>query len=94
MFVDDLRDSVYDFYRLVLPILSQLTGWRFVAVEGIVSDKHKDLVHLFDTLAGIDLFVITPNGIRGVANRVQWSPVSYNTFTIRKERWTGFLECL
>lgn len=82
-----LKKSSVNFKNYLEDIALQvLGGGEFEIVEGVTKDK---MSRLLDTLAGIDLWHInTKHGIRGVANRVQYS-TNYKTFTIRKSRESG-----
>lgn len=56
-------------------------------VECITADN---MARVLDTLGGIDAWHIRKEvGIRGIALRVQTSPFSFRTFTIRKSRESG-----
>jgi hypothetical protein len=81
----DLVRSADALPRLVWPRLGPLVGGgEYVAVESIFS---RDL----DALAGIDAWQVRRDvgRMRGLACRVQWTEVAYDTFTIRVSRSTG-----
>ena len=88
--------STKAFEELVQPKALKILGGKFVGVEG---NKSQDEVigggatpsiismnHILDTKAGIDLWHVGDNGVRGVANRVQFGPTLWCTFTIRLSR--------
>lgn len=90
-YTDDLRDSSFDFKRVVWPVIQPMIGkGDFMLVEGNASD---DMRMKLDQLAGIDGWhVVNDKGMRGIACRVQWVNhlgQSWNTFTIRRSRATG-----
>lgn len=59
----------------------------FEVVEGVTK---YEMARTLDQLAGIDLWHFKPKqGIRGVANRIQFGPKNWRTFTIRKSRASG-----
>lgn len=79
----DLKDSTKAL-QSVLPQLAKAVNGKFVLVEG---DGHRLLKEL-DRISGIDLVSIFEGQIRGIASRCQWGN-DWQTFTIRKERYTG-----
>ena len=89
----DLSDSIYDFRRLVLPVIEseQLLGGQIVSIEEATAEDGMDFVRNMDNLAGIDLVRLTPMGMSGIANRLQWvsNGMPYDSFTIRLSRTTG-----
>lgn len=82
-----LSKSAEDFDRLIRPIAARVLRGRFGIVE---ADATSELAHSLDVEAGIDMwFVRDGTGIRGVANRVQWSDRYWRTFTVRMSRESG-----
>lgn len=86
-----LSDSVFDFERLIKPKLveSQIIKGDVISVELATAEKYKDLITLFDTLAGIDAWIINKKtGIQGLASRIQWGK-DWQTFTVRYKLPSG-----
>ena len=86
----DLSDSIYDFARVVAPKLAELNfiSGKLISIES--TTNFKGLAKQFDILAGIDIWQIKEKeGIRGIANRIQWGDKAWNTFTIREKRTSG-----
>lgn len=88
----DLKRSSLLFQEYVWPVVSKWCGaGRIEPVEGTSTGQfNQDL----DTLSGIDLWqVIHPEGVRGIASRVQGTDEcdfqSYASFTVRKRRVNG-----
>lgn len=85
----DLRDTAYDFPRVVWPAIRlECGGGEFRPVEGNANEPlRKDL----DTLAGIDGMQILPGriGMRGIASRIQWGDRDWGSFTLRDSRGNG-----
>lgn len=91
-FEKNLSDSVSDFERLVKPMLikKQLIQGNIISIELATADKHKDLIALFDTLSGIDAWIINnKTGIQGLASRIQWGEKNWQTFTVRYKLLSG-----
>jgi len=85
-FKKNISDSIFDFNRLILPKIRELNlfNGELVSIEEVTNINHKDLIKQFDVLAGIDIWQFVINiGIKGIANRIQWTDKSWNTFTIR-----------
>lgn len=88
-FNQDLTDSIRDFSSIVLPKLKEigLIKGELIPIETVTT--HKDLIKWFDLLSGVDIWqIIEDQGIRGIANRIQWGKKAWDTFTIRKHRHT------
>jgi len=84
----DLSDSSYDFLRVVCPKLKaeNLISGELMPVESVTAEGMRKAL---DALAGIDIWQIkNSKGMRGIANRIQWGPKAWDTFTIRKTRIT------
>jgi hypothetical protein len=93
-FQRDLKDSMFDFQRVVLPQLqkSKFISGELISIEQATAEGYAHLVKAFDYKAGIDLIQVKNEGLCGVANRVQWVPVAgrlWNSFTIRMSRASG-----
>ncbi len=94
-FKQDLNDSIFDFQRVVLPKLTELKfiSGEIIPIETSMAIEFQRLIKQFDMLAGVDLWQIkNKEGIRGIANRVQWINIyrdDFKTFTIRKHRQSG-----
>ena len=86
--VKDLNESNRAFLNLVWPVIaSQCGGGKIKPVEVW---RGNALANDLDVLCGIDIWqTITGEGARGIASRVQFGPVNYQTFTIRLYRDTG-----
>lgn len=85
---DNLKDTIFDFSRLVWPLVGPWCGGGvFTSVESESHVLAKDL----DVLAGIDGFQKLPQKgvMRGIASRIQWTDKDWKTFTIRKNRGSG-----
>jgi hypothetical protein len=90
--IKDLSDSVFDFQRLVKPKIAELNFMRgeIISIEIVTDVKFKYLANKFDQLSGIDAWqIVEPEGIKGIASRIQWGLKPWNTFTIRYQRCTG-----
>lgn len=83
---DDLGDSASAFKNVVYPkVKDEFFGeGELVSVE----ETHSPIADDLDMDAGIDFYHKGPNGVVGIANRVQWGN-AWNTFTVRNERKTG-----
>ena len=85
----DLKDSAYDFLKVVFPAMVEqgfLSG-ELIPVESVTTSE---MTRRLDMLSGIDSWAIKePDGITGIASRVQWGWKPFNTFTIRKSRLSG-----
>lgn len=82
-----LSKSAEDFDRLVRPVAARVLQGRFGIVE---ADTTSEFARSLDIEAGIDMwFVRDGTGIRGVANRVQWTDRNWRTFTVRMSRKSG-----
>lgn len=83
----DLSASTLAFTSVVWPALSRLVrNGEFIPVEASTASG---LARDFDVLAGIDAWQKLPDGMRGIACRVQSCRVPWDTFTIRYERDSG-----
>jgi len=98
--VNDLKDSSYDFVRVVWPVLEKtfFAGFEIIPNELLTAKNTNDIAEklavALDQLAGIDYFVVrNRKGMKSIASRVQWGSINRfyppNSFTIRKERITG-----
>ena len=84
----NLKDSTYDFLRVVWPVVSEACGGgQIMPVESLTPGYFEKML---DTHAGIDLWqVFNREGMQGIASRVQWAPPTwtndwpYNTFSVR-----------
>ena len=69
--------------------------WDVIKTEGstlkMVEDfEEQDSMRAkLDQLAGIDAWIIKPDGIIGIANRTQWSEKPWDSFTVRLKRDSG-----
>lgn len=84
-FKQDLSESTKMYSSYVAPVINRLIKGYMITVEGRTEDE---LAHLLDTSAGIDLFNIRPEGIAGVASRIQKGR-NWRTFTVRFRRDSG-----
>lgn len=86
--VDDLKDSSYDFLRLVWPAIKDFCGGGETMPVETVSNN--DFAKYLDQFSGIDFWqIVNDHGIRGIASRIQWGNVNWRTFTIRFRRFSG-----
>lgn len=84
----NLRDSAYDFKRLVWPAIRDWCGGGDVyPVEGVTSVP---FAALLDAYSGIDAWRVDHNarGLQGIASRVQYG-AAYSSFTVRESRPSG-----
>ncbi len=87
----DRAQSAAAFAHIVWPVVQhhcpELRGsiLRQVEVRG-----NEVIAQELDAYAGIDSYQRTPNGLRGIASRVQWWK-NYQTFTVRTSRPGGAL---
>lgn len=88
----DLKDSAFEFQRVVWPVVRVACGGgELVPVESVTETG---FAKQLDTQAGIDAWQIkSSSGLRGIASRIQWDDgrpsFPYCTFTIRKQRSSG-----
>jgi len=80
----DAFDSVKAFYRIKDTILPKLLPGTIHIVE----HQDNEILMLLDQKSGIDYISETNHGLQGIAWRAQWGR-AWNTFTIRKIRYTG-----
>ena len=79
----DLKDSTKAILSIKDTILSKLISGKILSIE----DSNDEILILLDQKSGIDFLRENQTGLQGIAARVQWGR-AYNTFTIRKERYT------
>lgn len=86
-FPEQSKKSTEDFIKFILPkLLILLKAQKIQQVEGDTKGLMKD----WDTDAGIDWWLVDNDRLRGIASRVQWCNDSWNTWTVRKEKPSGF----
>lgn len=86
-FHESLRDSAYDFSRVVWPVVKPWIDAEDVYPVEAVGGAAATIVDIF---AGIDLWVLDETGLRGVASRVQYPQGNpYLSFTIRSRLPSG-----
>ena len=87
-FKEDLSDSAYDFLRCVYPAIEKhVGGGELIPTETLYKNE---IFKKLDIHSGIDAWQLhTKHGIRGIASRVQWGNMAWNTFTIRYVRSSG-----
>lgn len=85
----DLTRSAKRFLDIVWPTMAPLCGGG--AIMPVESSSSTDLKAAMDQLAGIDAWQLckAEGRMRGLASRVQPSPFSYGTFTVRYTRTSG-----
>lgn len=88
-----MKNSTDDFWTFVKPKLQNLLGkeFKFIPIEASTRNNQPDV---FDLSGGVDVWLKESNKaklIYGVANRVQWGPKPYDTFTIRYRLPSGGL---
>lgn len=83
----DLSDSVEALNSIKETVLPKLISGKIHTVE--CTDN--EILMLLDKTSGIDYIRENKKGLQGIAARVQWvgTMQPYNTFTIRKERYSG-----
>lgn len=82
----DLKKSSKAFIDVVWPNIKTIAGeGMIVPVESVTA---QGFTKQLDMLAGIDFWQVLDNGMRGIANRVQFGDISWNSFTIRTKRAT------
>lgn len=81
--------SAADFRAHVWPrFADRLGGGELIPVESVTDSM---FAKLLDTRAGIDAWqVVADGGLRGVASRVQWGPMCWDSWTVRTQRVSGF----
>lgn len=82
-FEHDIRGSMSDM-ELLRPKVEGLLGCKVVSVEGETGDADRAL----DMLGGFDYLCVYPQGVRGMASRIQRGR-SWRTFTVRAARDSG-----
>jgi len=95
-----LSQSANDFKNLVWPKIKE-AGWLQGELEPVELQSTTQWAKQLDVLAGIDAWEIKPQGLVGIASRVQWRPAKdnnysnsqypYNTINIRKQTKGGGL---
>lgn len=87
-FKDDLSDSASDFLRCVYPAIEKyIGGGELIPTETLYKNE---IFKKLDIHSGIDAWQLNSiHGIRGIASRVQWGNMAWNTFTIRYVRSSG-----
>jgi len=86
-FEQDLSASASAFVSLVWPkIRPLLAGGELLPMESI---KDCEFAKMLDMRAGIDGWQIHPDGMRGIASRIQIAKKAWDTFTIRMSRDSG-----
>lgn len=81
-----LKRSTKDLVTVVWPrIKDEIGGGRLEVVESVADKSFADDL---DQRAEVDIFQVLPNGMRGLASRIQWGK-PYNTFSVRSWRSTG-----
>lgn len=85
----DLNASSLDFRRVVWPVIRPWCGGG--NYQEIESGKEAGPMLILDAVAGVDGLQVLPNGmgVRGIASRLQWGEMAWNTFTVRKGRSNG-----
>lgn len=82
MFADDFKQTIYDF-EYIRPQLQKIMGGRIISVEGT-----GELAQVLDMRCGIDYLLVTSEGVRGIASRVQRGHC-WRTFTVRAAKTNG-----
>lgn len=88
-FETDMNWTCGLFTQSVWPNVRLLCGGGDIITMEINVDR---LADNFDKYAGVDLWQITQNGMRGLASRIQRvkdGAKPYNSFTIREKRFSG-----
>ena len=84
-----IKQSSLAFEKYVWPMIKEsIGGGEIMAVEGVYDN---DMAKKLDTISGIDIWQIVDNqkGIRGIANRIQPTGRSWDTFTVRRSLKSG-----
>src|SRR5262245_3311530 len=95
----DLDLSGRAFVEIVWPIIRKWLGdCDFMSLEEI---QKSELAQILDMYAGFDGLLFYPEGVAGIASRIQprigidgkvaWNKAPYNTFTVRTKRDNGAL---
>jgi hypothetical protein len=82
--VTDLNISTKALLKIENTYLPKLISGKIHSIES----KDNEILILLDQKSGIDLIRENNIGLQGIASRIQFDK-AYNTFTIRKERFTG-----
>lgn len=86
-FETQLKRSSIIFDKYFKETVLKILKGEFEIVEGVTKSR---MAQNLDQLSGIDLWFLDPNqGIRGVANRIQFQEKNWRTFTVRKSRESG-----
>lgn len=84
----DLKQSSRDFLAHVWPVIQQKCGGGEIKPVEVFADN--DLAHDLDVLCGIDVWqTVSGEGARGIASRVQPTSKNWQTFTVRRRRFSG-----
>lgn len=85
----DCLSSSKAFSEIVWPaICKPCGGGQLITLESL----SVDIARIMDLHGGVDALQMTPQGVRGLATRVQWMSTGqrpWNSFTIRYKRCTG-----
>ena len=68
MFTDDFKQTITDF-EYIRPQLQKMMGGQIIGVEGT-----GELAQVLDMRCGIDYLLVTADGVRGIASRIQHGP--------------------
>lgn len=79
----DLEASARDFKALVWPAIRNLIG------GGDLATVESSTLNDYDSIAGVDAWQLGPNGMVGIASRVQWGETNWASFTVRLSRASG-----
>jgi len=84
----DLRKSAKAFKEVVWPEINHWFGGGILTpVEDVTQS---DMAQMLDMYSGIDAWYIEKEvGIRGIGSRVQFGEKNWDTFSIRKRRFSG-----
>ena len=82
MFTDDFKQTITDF-EYIRPQLQKMMGGQIIGVEGT-----GELAQVLDMRCGIDYLLVTADGVRGIASRIQHGHC-WRTFTVRASKTNG-----
>lgn len=84
----DLKKSSRDFLLHVWPVIQRKCGGGQIKPVEVLHDN--DLARDLDVLCGIDVWqTVNGEGARGIASRVQPGDTNWQTFTVRRRRFSG-----
>jgi hypothetical protein len=89
----ELEDNVYDFERVIQPILEKWLGGKIISLEKAAMEENAkgmtkvaEILGLLDQRSGIDALHVAPDlaGVSGIGSRIHYTAVDWQTLTVRK----------